>query len=341
MNMSMNNLLERIEAAQTKLNFSGAVFVKQGDSILAHRSYGYANRSDEIPNKMDTRFGIASGCKIFTAIAIAQLVEQGKLSFDTTLKECLQVSFPHFDDNITVHHLLTHTSGVPDYFDEEEMDDFEQLWITTPMYHVRRLHDFLPLFQHKPMKFPVGSRFHYNNTGFILLGLIVEQASGMSFSDYVQKNIFDKAGMVDSGYFESDRLPARTALGYIDLPDGGWRTNIYALPAKGGSDGGAYVTAADMARLWDALMNHQLLSKETTDLLLREHTEAEKNFSYGYGVWLQKNAEGSLYYVLMGYDPGVNFRTAFYPERSLSIVVCSNQSGGAYEMLSTIEDGWD
>ncbi|MCR8844531.1 beta-lactamase family protein [Paenibacillus sp. SC116] len=341
MNMSMNNLLERIEAAQTKLNFSGAVFVKQGDSILAHRSYGYANRSDEIPNKVNTRLGIASGCKIFTAIAIAQLVDQGKLSFDATLKQCLQVSFPYFEDNITVHHLLTHTSGVPDYFDEEEMDDFEQLWITTPMYHVRRLHDFLPLFQHKPMKFPVGSRFHYNNTGFILLGLIVEQASGMSFSDYVQKNIFDKAGMMDSGYFESDRLPGRTALGYIDLPDGGWRTNIYALPAKGGSDGGAYVTVADMARLWEALMNHQLLSKETTDLLLSVHTEAEKDFSYGYGVWLQKNAEGSLHYVLMGYDPGVNFRTVFYPDRALSIVVCSNRSGGAYEMLSTIEDGWN
>lgn len=191
---------------------------------MAENSYGYANRSELIENKTDTRFGIASGCKLFTSIAICQLVEEGKLSFETKLEDCLNVTFPNFDKDITIHHLLTHTAGIPDYFDEEVMDDFEELWVRNPMYLIRTLKDFLPLFQNQPMKLKVGERFHYNNAGYILLGLIVEQVSKLPFTDYVEKNIYKKAGMVNSGYYEFDSLPQNTALGYIDFPYGTWKT---------------------------------------------------------------------------------------------------------------------
>ena len=258
-----NNSINEITVTKDNNDFSGTVLVKYDNKILTEFSNGYANRSDQLKNNINSRFGIASGCKLFTSIAICQLVEEGKLTFKTKLEDCLNFSFPYFNKDITVHQLLTHTAGIPDYFDEDVMDDFEELWVKNPMYLIRKLEDFLPLFQNQPMKHKVGERFHYNNAGFILLGLIVEQVSKLPFTDYVEENVFKKAGMVSSGYFELDSLPQNTALGYIDLPNGNWKTNIYSLPVKGGSDGGAFVTVNDMVKLWDALINNQLLRKNT------------------------------------------------------------------------------
>lgn len=178
------------------------------------------------------------------------------LSFETKLEDCLTVNFPNYEKGITIHQLLTHTSGIPDYFDEEVMDHFEELWVKNPMYHMRSIEDFLHLFQNEPIKFKAGERFHYNNAGYILLGLIVEEVSQLEFAEYVEERIFKKANMTSSGYFELDALPERTALGYIDLPNGKWKTNIYSLPVKGGSDGGAFVTVSDMAKLWDSLIHN-------------------------------------------------------------------------------------
>jgi CubicO group peptidase (beta-lactamase class C family) len=334
----MNHLMTRIDAIQKKIHFSGTVFVENRNGILAEASSGYANRAEQLPNQAGTRYGIASGCKLFTAIAICQLVEEGKLSFDTTLQEFLDLEFPNFNEQITIHHLLTHTSGVPDYFDEEVMDDFEELWIEKPMYHMRRLEDFLPLFQYEDMKFTPGERFHYNNTGFILLGLIVEKASGLVFTDYIQTNIFNKAGMTDSGYFAFDSLPGRTALGYIDHEDGSWKTNIYSLPVQGGSDGGAFVTAKDMVKLWDALLNHELLSEPLTNQLLTPHIQDEDGDFYGYGVWIEKRDETIFKYHVMGYDPGVSFHSAYYPASAIKVAVCANISSGAFDVMDAIEE---
>ncbi|MCZ0704225.1 CubicO group peptidase (beta-lactamase class C family) [Natronobacillus azotifigens] len=326
--------LEAIEKVQQDIDFSGTCYVKTRAGIWTN-SYGFANRAEKIKNKRNTRYGIASGSKFFTSIAICQLVEQGKLSFDTKLIDCLDVEFPNFDDQITVHHLLTHTSGIADYFDEDEMDDYEEIWVDQPMYHMRRLHNFLPLFQQKKRKAQAGVSFHYNNAGYIVLGLIVEKVSGLMFSNYVERNIFAKTGMEDSGYFEMDALPERTALGYIETADGGYRTNIFSVPVRGGSDGGVYITVDDMANLFDA-MHDQLVRKET---LLKPQVKVEDDIYYGYGGYMQISESGKVMkHILMGYDPGVNFRAVHYPDQLITIVVCSNQSAGAYEMIQEIED---
>jgi CubicO group peptidase (beta-lactamase class C family) len=332
------NLKEIVSNIQRKVDFSGSVFVEEKDKVLVDKSFGYANRSDHLGNNSATRFGIASGCKIFTAIAICQLVEEGKISFDSKLIDCLNIDFKHFDNHVTVHHLLTHTSGIPDYFDEDVMDNFEELWIKNPMYHIRKLKDFLPMFQDNTMKSQVGKSFHYNNAGYILLGLVVEQASKLEFSDYVQKHIFNKAEMRQSGYFSLDCLPPNTALGYIDKLDGTWKTNIYSLPVKGGSDGGAFVTANDMAKLWNALLNHQLLNETYTKKLLTLHTQVNETSFYGYGIWMKKKTDNNiLKYHVMGYDPGVSFHSAYYPDLLIKVVVCSNKSDGAFEIMRGIE----
>jgi CubicO group peptidase (beta-lactamase class C family) len=207
------------------------------------------------------------------------------------------------------------------------------------MYLIRNLKDFLPLFQNQPMKLKLGERFHYNNAGYILLGLIVEQASQLKFSEYIEENIFKKAGMNNSGYFEFDSLPRHTALGYIDLPNGKWKTNIYSLPVKGGSDGGAYVTVNDMVILWDSLINNQLLNEEHTKKLLTPYVRTnDKNGFYGYGLWIEKDDNEIFKYHIMGYDPGVNFHSAFYPKTSIKTVICSNKSQGALDIMREIEE---
>lgn len=332
-----NGLIEHIEHIQKEIGFSGSLMIKQKGKVLAQSSFGYANRADKIENATATRYGIASGCKIFTAVAICQLVEGGKLSFDTKLKECLDIPFPKFDENITIHHLLTHTSGIPDYFDEETMTDYEELWIDRPMYHMRRLHDFLPLFQHAQMKYSPGEKFQYNNAGFIVLGLIIEKVSGLLFKDYVQKHVFEKAGMAHSGYFALDSLPEKTAIGYIEHEDGTWKTNMYSLPIQGGSDGGAFVTVGDMLKFWDALMNNELLSESLTKTLLTPHVQEEADDFYGYGVWMKKKGDTILKYHVMGYDPGISFHSAFYPEMDAQLAVCANISRGAYKIMNEIE----
>lgn len=334
-----SELMNAISDLAETIEFSGTVLVKKGEAVLAESGFGLANRSEQIQNRPDTRFGIASGSKLFTAVAICQLAEQGKLSLENKLKDVLAIEFPQFDENITVHQLLTHISGIPDYFDEEVMDDFEELWIKNPMYHIRRLQDFLPMFQNQAMKHSPGSKFHYNNAGYILLGLIIEQASGVPFSEFVGKNIFEKADMKNSGYFEVDALPGRTALGYIDHSDGTWKTNVFSLPAKGGSDGGAYVTAGDMMKLWETLTNFELLNEHYVKQIIAPHVQVNDSTSYGYGLWMKSEDESpASKYILMGYDPGVNFRAAFFPDENVKIIVCSNKSGGAYDLITGIEN---
>ncbi|RLL48369.1 class C beta-lactamase-related serine hydrolase [Oceanobacillus piezotolerans] len=331
--MNWNSLAKK----QQQLQFSGSIHVRRSGETILSESFGYAIYSEGIVNQSSTRFSIASGSKIFTSIAICQLVDEGKITFDTKIIDCLDINFPYFDERITIHHLLTHTSGVPDYFDEEEMDDFEVLWETLPMYHVRNAEDFLPMFQQKKMQGKVGGPFKYNNTGYIILGLVIEQISGMDFVDYIEKNIFQKAGMNDSGYFPMDELPGNISIGYIKKSDGTWKSNIFSLPAKGGPDGGAYVTATEMGAFWEALMNGRLLSKEMTRILLTPQEKVADDIFYSYGGYLQTNEHGVVKYIQMGYDPGVNFRSVHYPEQDLTIIVCSNKSEGAFEMLKEIE----
>ena len=337
--MDKENKLNYLKEKQEELLFSGTYYAKNSNETLAG-SNGFANRSEVIYNRVNTRFAIASGCKVFTSVAICILVEDGKISFESKLKDCLDLEFPYFDKEITIHHLLTHTSGVHDYFNEDIMDDFELLWKSRPMYHIRFPKDFLPMFQFEKMQANINSEFQYNNAGYILLGLIVEKLAKCSFTEFIEERIFHKAGMKNSGYFEMDRLPERTALGYIQDPEGGWKTNVYSLPVKGGPDGGAYVTVKDRVKFWRALMNHQLLSKEMTQTLLKPRVlvVADDDIYYGYCGYMELDGDKEVVkYIQMGYDPGVNFREVYYPDTKTTIVVCSNEEESAYELLKEIE----
>lgn len=218
------------------------------------------------------------------------------------------------------------------------MEDFEALWKDSPMYSLQSPKDFLPMFQNSPMKFSSGDRFSYNNAGFILLGLVVEQITGMEFSDYVEKNIFRQSGMLDSGYFSMNQLPERTAIGYIDGDDQTWKTNIYSLPIKGGPDGGAFTTVHDLDKFWDALLNYQLLSQEYTTILLTPHIQDNNQLYYGYGVWILMLDDAIFKYFVMGSDPGVIMQSSVYPKSKIHAHIIGNINKGAGMIASKIDE---
>jgi CubicO group peptidase (beta-lactamase class C family) len=340
MNVPSQRLEESITRERTTEPFSGVVSLRHRDAIVFERAYGAALRSESLPNQIDMRFQIASGCKIFTSVAICQLIERGVLSPDTLLTDCVDVLFPQFDPHITVHQLLTHTSGIPDYFNEAVMTDYAALWHHHPMYTFRRPTDFLPLFQNQPMQSPPEATFAYNNAGFVILGLIIEQCTATRFSDYVTEQIFRVCGMHDSGYFAADQLPARTALAYIENADGTWRSNIYAVPIIGGADGGAYTTAADMARFWQALSEHALLSSENTNRLLTPQVATQRAAPYshyGYGVWMETSANGIRKCFVEGSDPGVAFRSSVYPEQQMILTLLGNTGRALWPVYAELE----
>jgi CubicO group peptidase (beta-lactamase class C family) len=337
--MQRDKLNKVLTDISKNIDFSGVVLVQTGEERICEAVQGFANRAEKLANNIDTRFGIASGCKLFTAIGICQLVEQGKLTFNTRLNDCLDINFPYYDEEITIHHLLTHSAGIPDYFDEAVMDNFEDLWEQNPMYLFYNLSNFLPMFQNKEMMFKPGEKFQYNNAAFIILGLIIEQQTGLSFTKYVEDYIFQPAGMEESGYFSLDQLPQNTALGYIDNnEDGTWKTNTYSIPIKGGADGGAFITAPEMVKLWKALFEYRLLNEETTKLLLTPHICEKDEEYYGYGIWISKKDDKIFKYHVMGYDPGVSFHAAVYSESGTILVIPSNKETGPFAIMKAFEE---
>ncbi|MEE4194448.1 MAG: serine hydrolase [Anaerolineae bacterium] len=339
--MNLKNLQETITSHNDPEPFSGVVHISKGDEVLFAEGFGYAQRAEEILNRPDTRFQMASGCKIFTAVAALKLIEQGKLSLATKLFDHLEPDvLPGFSRDVTVEHLLTHSSGITSYFEEDVNPDYEDLWQDTPVYKVRRPADFLQKFTNPTQKFTPGEKFEYNDGGFILLGLLCEIASGKVFPDLVQELVFDPAGMIDSGYFATDQLPKGSAYAYIHNEDGSWRTNFFAVPIIGAPDGGAYTTGPDMARFWKALFSHQLLSPALTAEMLKPKitTGWDAPYThYGYGVWLYNDNGKPLMTYIEGEDPGVALRSAYLHEKDITLTLLGNTMDSLWGMIAKVE----
>jgi CubicO group peptidase (beta-lactamase class C family) len=334
MSVDAARLLNAAEECAARHGFSGVVRLAERGAVALDRCFGLANRADGIIIGPDTRFGMASGCKTFTAVAVCQLVDQGRLSFDSRLSDILDAAVPRFDPGITVHHLLSHTSGAPDYFDEETSHDYASLWADRPMYRMRRPRDFLPMFQDLPMKSAPGSRWSYNNAGYILLGLVVEAVSGMEFTAYVEDRVLRACGMADTGYFSLDDLPGRVALGYVPAEGGRWTTNLYSIPIVGGPDGGAFTTAPDLGRFWDALMGGRLLTAPTLRAMLQPHGRTDTGH-YGYGLWLE-DGEPGFAFQMIGEDPGVGFFSGLDPSTGRQLTVLGNVAAPVWEMARVL-----
>ncbi len=241
------------EAAANR--FSGVVLIAQGDSPLYHQAFGFASIEHQVPNLPDTKFNLGSINKRFTELAIEILAAQGKLSLADPLGKYLP-DFPNTEARakVTIQHLVQMQGGIGDIFGEK--------FDAVAKDHLRHNRDFIPLFAEEPLHFAPGTRREYSNGGYVLLGAIIEKASGQDYYEFIHKNIFDVAGMSNTAWYEADAIVPNLANGYTleGSSDGRLRNNHYTRPARGSAAGGGYSTAEDLLKFARALATGKLKS---------------------------------------------------------------------------------
>jgi CubicO group peptidase (beta-lactamase class C family) len=315
-----------IENCARDTGFSGVVRVSDPSGLLFSGSWGYRDRAERLRTEEDTRFAIASGTKLFTALGIGRLIEEGLLRLDSAVGSLHPDFHSWIDPAATVEQLLTHNSGCYDYLDEDEIEDYDNFRVEIPWCYLATPSDYLPLFVGKPMKGPPGQAYAYSNGGYVALGILIESLSGRPYRDFVEAEVLKPAGMADSGFFAFDELPPNCAKGYVG---DGLKTNIYKVPIRGGGDGGMYASAPDLERFWPALLEGAILKPGLVEDWLRPrlHIDGERWAACG----LTRRADdGSL--LIVGGDHGVGFDSRIYPERGLILSILSNQSDGEEEM---------
>ncbi len=303
-----DRLNEYLRAFVDSGNFSGAVLVAQKGKIILRRGYGMANYELNVPNSPEIRFHIASVSKPFTAAAILQLEEQGRLQVADRVSRFLP-NFPHGDE-ITLQHLLTHTSGIKNINDLPDYNAFACLPHT--------LEELVGKFASVPLDFPPGSSYHYSNSNYNLLALIIEKVSGEAYGDYIQKHIFDPAGMRDSGNDgDASRLIVLAASGYQPAGAVGFEKVGYLDWSNKTGNGSLYSTLDDLYRFDRALK---------TNVILKEATR-QKYFVGGKGNrfgWFTKEFNGHRLMSSNGRSPGFTAELDRYPDDDVTIIVLSN-----------------
>ena len=319
------SLADEIDAAAAD-GFSGVVSVSRGDDVDVERAYGLADRAHGIPITVDTRFGIASGTKGFTALVVMSLVDEGRLELAAPVRPVLGRDLPLIDDAVTVEQLITHTSGIGDYVDEStdgELDDYQ---LRVPVHTLGTTEGYVAALDGFAPKFAPGDRFEYCNSGYVVLALVAERVTGVPFADLVTNRVTGPAGMTRTSFLRSDRLPGSAAIGY--LPDG--RSNVLHLPVRGSGDGGMYSTAADVRSFWAALFAGRIVEPSRVAEMTRPHARSDHEpLAYGMGFWMPTAGPRV---VLTGGDVGVSFWSVHDPTTALTYTVLSNTAEGAGPM---------
>ena len=335
--IGIERLVEKVREKAEETSFSGVVSIFHGDESLYEEAFGYADRAEKRLNNVNTRFAIASGTKFFTALGIGTLIDAGRLSLGTTMKEIFGGDLSYVDSQATIANLLSHTSGIFDYYDEELDIDEENFFVDIPWFQLETPSDYLPLFEGKIPKFPAGERYSYSNGGYVFLGIIIEKITGQLYRDFIRENVFIPAGMMDSGFFSFTRLPENTAWGYKPNKDGTFDTNIYNLPIRGASDGGLYTTLGDVRRVWISFRDYEILSEKLTEDYMTPHAVINDRFRYGYGVYMRKHLNMDMVF-FGGGDAGVGFDSRHIREINLGITVISNITDGEEQIRKAILD---
>ncbi len=328
-------------AAQDR--FSGTVLLAKNGQLLFQHAYGFADHAFDARNTVETKFNLASMGKIFTAVAIMQLEQEGKLSVDDRLLK-LVPDYPNKEvaAKITIGELLTHTSGLGDFFGPAFQNSNQAQYQTIESY--------LPLFASQPLLFEPGSRYSYSNAGYIVLGLVIERVSGESYNDYVREHIFAPAGMNNTGFWSAQDDVPNLALSYTSMfggfrqgPAGAHRErSVNVSVARGASAGGAYSTVGDLLRFAQALAAHKLLDAAHTDELMTGKVlqvanpnaqgaaarQPDNGSKYGYGMH-EEFINRARIVGHSGGAPGISTDLAIYPAEGYVSIELSNYDGGA------------
>ena len=314
--------------------FSGAALVTKDGEVLVSHAVGLADRHAEIPNTLQTRFRIGSMNKMFTAVAILQLVEAGKLELTAPLGDYL-TDYPNQDiaTKVTIHQLLTHTGGTGDIFGRQFDAHRDEL---------RTHDDYVELYGERGPEFDPGSRWAYSNYGFVLLGAVIEAVTGQTYYDYVHEHIYQPAGMTATGSQpENEAVPDRS-IGYTKPPAAAaWEPNTDTLPYRGTAAGGGYSTVEDLTRFAQALLSHQLLSPDSTQLMFTAKVEVESGpgTGYAYGFEDHRNSDGNGPVGHGGGAPGMNGDLRIYPNSGYVVAVLANLDPPSAQRISSYLDG--
>ena len=300
--------------------FNGTVLVAEGGKVIFKQGYGMANMEWGVANRPDTKFRLGSITKQFTATLILQLVEKGKLTLEATLSEVLPYYRQDTGGRVTVHHLLTHTSGIPSYTGLPNF--FAE--ISRDPYGVE---EFIKKYCSGELEFEPGSKFAYNNSGYFLLGAVLEQVTGKSYEDLLQENIFEPLGLKNTGYDHHDTILPRRAAGYSRSLDGFANAPYLdmSLPYAAGS---LYSTVEDLY-VWDqALYANKVLTAESKEKMF---TPFLQNYAYGWAVRTRPIVEGGEERTTIGHGGGINgFNTLITRiVEDGNLIVLLNNTGGS------------
>jgi D-alanyl-D-alanine carboxypeptidase len=329
-----------IDEQTTRHLFSGVALVRAGGETMFEHAAGLAHRGHRVPVTVDTRFQVASVTKMVTAATALKLVEEGALSLDRPLTGYLPPDYrpASLDDRHTLHHLLSHTSGLPNYHDDadETWASFMGAMDRIPASRARGPLDVLPLFADLPAVDDFGE-FRYCDANYVLAGILIEWVSGRPFKEVAHEKVLDAAGMTRSGFFELDLEPEGYATGYVvtDEPADAWRSNTYGLTAGAMPDGGMTTTAHDLDRFMEGLREGNVLSKETVNSMLTVHG-ADQEESYGYGMELVMENDVLIIYGHSGLDPGVTAVVSHYASDGITVTVLCNQDQGSWPVAQRI-----
>jgi CubicO group peptidase (beta-lactamase class C family) len=309
-----NDRLEQyLKACVDVLQFNGTVLVKHQGQILLSRGYGFANVEHQVPNAPQTKFRIGSITKPFTSMLVLLQQQAGKLSVEDPINKYLSDP-PATWAPIKIHHLLQHTSGISEF---TESADY-----LTKQAHLGRPEKLVSIFRDQPLKFAPGERHEYSNSGYLLLGLILEQVAGRSYESLVQQQIFGQLGMCDSGYDRHAPIVPHRAAGYSRV-GGSIRNAPYVDIAAVQAAGALYSTVEDLSTWDDALTAGKLLTPELYEKL---YTPGKGKYAYG---WVVESRSGRRYLWHTGAIDGFSSSIARCPEERTCVVVLSNFDSGA------------
>lgn len=321
--------------------FSGSVLVTEGENTLLEFCGGLADRASGTQVHSGTRFALASLSKPFTAAAVLSCVRDGLLRVEDRVVDLLpRDRRPRtMPDPVTVHHLLSHTSGIGDYAEEDEelpgyVADYGSLWHDLPTYRMERPDDYLPLYADAEPVAEPGAEFHYCNAGYVLLGAVLEEVTGDQFVPVVEQRVLQPAGMTSSGYFRLDEPVPDVAVAYLPraADTAPWRSNVFSTPVVGGGDGGAHATPHDLDRFLRAIGSGDLLGDDLSASMRMRQAVVAEDFWYGYGLYVR--ADGGFGHD--GGDPGVETVARHVPDRDLTLVALCNGGGMLADVWSLV-----
>ncbi|NYJ21226.1 serine hydrolase [Glaciibacter psychrotolerans] len=323
-------------------DFSGVVLVRKGDETVFEAAMGLASQTTGAPNTPDTRFDIASITKLFTSVAVLQQIEAKQLDLETSIHYYADLAGTTIGTDVTLLHLLTHTSGIADLVDEEAGESYAELWAKTPLSSMRETADFLPLFAHKEPLAGPGVESNYSDAGYILAGLALERAAGQSYRAYIDNEIFAHAGLDDTDFFDRADATPRLAEGWDQADDGSWISNADSALPIGAPHEGAQSTASDLIKFLDALRAGALLSAELTEEFFSPQVDLDDGTRYGFGLEFDLDIDGSVRsYYADGVAPGASGILRHYYGAGLDVVVLSNSEEGAWDVIRELDERLD